>query len=96
MRLLADVLNRPVEVTSSTEASAVGAALLAGVGTGLLPGIDRAAQAIAVNRVFEPGPGRADLMAERHRGWLAAITRAVPDRLPSRLTGGLPRSWTGA
>lgn len=85
MRLLADVLNRPVEVTSSTEASAVGAALLAGVGTGLLPGIDDAARAITVKRVFEPDPARTDLLAERHRAWLAALSRAVhPDRRRSR------------
>ena len=54
-QLLADVLGRPVEVTAAHEASALGAALCAGVGAGVFASLaEGAARMVRVARRCEP------------------------------------------
>src|SRR5439155_8955201 len=60
-QIKADVLGRPLERLETPHSGLVGAALLAGVGAGLLPGLREAAgDFVRVGRVFEPEPGPFD------------------------------------
>ena len=73
-QFLADILGLPVERPAVLETTAWGAALLAGVGAGVLPGLD--AVPWTAERRFEPrmDPGvRTGLVA----GWRAAMRRAL-------------------
>lgn len=69
---LADVLRLPVERPAFVETTALGAAMLAGVGAGLFASLDEAVGAMrgAVD-VFAPGGA---VPAERHADWRRALT----------------------
>ena len=57
MRIKADVTGCGIEVPGSDTATTLGAAMLAGVGTGVWQGFEEAArQTIRVNRTYEPDP----------------------------------------
>jgi xylulokinase len=59
-QILADVLDRPVTRCRTAEASALGAAMLASIGSGVHASADEAARAMTgTGRAFEPGPARA-------------------------------------
>jgi xylulokinase len=62
LQLQADIFNRPVAVSQADEATARGAALLAGMGAGLYAGADEAiaAAAGAVAAGVSPNPRRAE------------------------------------
>jgi xylulokinase len=62
LRLMADIFDRPVLRTGTVEASAVGAALLAGVGAGIYPDTAAACQRIVPTsgEVVYPDPARAE------------------------------------
>lgn len=83
-QLLADVIGLPVEVTDSHEAGARGAALLAGVGTGVYPDLLTAVgRAVRVARRQDPRPDRAAWHQDRYRRYLAvvdALRRAGDER----------------
>ena len=69
-QLLADVLDRPVEVAAAHEATALGAALCAGVGAGLFADLpEAAAQAARIARRCEPQPAASALYAELYPAW---------------------------
>jgi sugar (pentulose or hexulose) kinase len=59
--LRADVLGRPIQRIVGSDPGALGAAVLAGVGTGTMPDLATAAQSLVqVDRTFQPrGPERA-------------------------------------
>ncbi len=60
LRVLADVLNRPVRMVGTAESAAHGAALLAAVGAGAFRTVGEAcAAAIEVGEPIEPGPEAA-------------------------------------
>ena len=46
MQIYADVLNRPIGVSQSTQAAALGSAIYAAVAAGIYPNIDKAAEAM--------------------------------------------------
>ena len=75
LQIQADLLGCPVERPVVTETTAAGAAFLAGLAVGIWP--DRAAlRALrTLDRVFEPGPGRPNLLAA-HSRWRQAVARA--------------------
>ena len=73
-QVLADVLDRPVERPACPETTAWGAALLAGVGAGLLPGLD--AVPWTAERRFVPGMDPA-LRTRMIEGWQQAVRRAL-------------------
>jgi L-xylulokinase len=75
--LLADVLDRPVEVTDATEAGTAGAAVLAGIGIGAYAGLDDAvARTVRVVRAQEPRPEQVAYRAGRYDRYLTAATGA--------------------
>ena len=68
----ADILGIPVTRSHSVEATAVGAAMLAAVGVGMIDGIDSVEQLWTAGRRFEPrGPGQRP--AEAYARWLEAV-----------------------
>ncbi len=87
-QLAADVLDRPVERVVTEHAAPLGAALLAGVGSGVFADIQQANEALVhVERAFEPDARRTRTYAER-----LALYRQVASTLQDPLTqlGGTP------
>ena len=74
-RDLADVLGLTVERPDFVETTALGAAMLAGVGCGLFSGLDEAAKMRGAVRRFEPQMGDEERL-RRFDGWQQAV-RAV-------------------
>jgi autoinducer 2 (AI-2) kinase len=69
-QLLCDVLARPIEVSATPEASALGAALCAGVAAGAYPDLGHAAAAVARRgRRLEPDAGRAQRYESVYASW---------------------------
>lgn len=77
LQLLADVLGRPVHtVTGAEQGGAAGAALLAGVGTGAWPDLDRALHLVTEEQAIRPHDGAAsvyDPLFEIYRGLFPAL-----------------------
>lgn len=71
-RFQADLLGVPVARPTITETTAMGAAYLAGITQGVWTGTDEVSKLWKLDRLFEPS-GRAEEMADRHRGWLKAV-----------------------
>lgn len=62
LQLKADILRKRIVVPAVTEASLLGAAMLAGVGAGTYSSLpDAVAQAVRLSSVYEPDKARADL-----------------------------------
>jgi glycerol kinase len=74
MQFLADTLGVPVERPVVTETTAMGAAYLAGMATGLFPGLDGLPAFWQRDRRFEPAMGE-DERETRYKGWLDAVRR---------------------
>lgn len=66
LQIKADILNRPLVRPRITEAGALGAAILAGIGAGVYASAQEAiATLVKIDRVFEPDPDRARRYDER-------------------------------
>lgn len=74
MQFLADILGVPVVRPKTVETTALGAALLAGLATGVYGSLDEIAALWQAERRFEPAMSRAEADAG-YAGWLAAVTR---------------------
>lgn len=71
-QIVADVLEIPIRIPVVKEATALGAAICAGVGAGLYRSFEDAiAETVAVERVVEPRPGLAELYREMKERWVA-------------------------
>lgn len=66
---LADVLDAPLAVAASTETSALGAALCAGVGAGIWPSLEAAAAAFPAREAATPDATRAAGHAKNYAAW---------------------------
>ena len=75
LQLQADQLGVPVRRPKVTETTALGAAFLAGLGTGVWSSTDELARTWALDRRFEPTPGARE--DGRHDRWRAALPRAA-------------------
>lgn len=76
MQRLADMLATPVDRPKLRETTAMGAAYLAGLATGVYPDPEVFAEGWALDRRFEPGMAEA----ERERlygGWQDAVRRTL-------------------
>ena len=73
---LADILNVPVERPAFVETTALGAAMLAGVGCGLYPSLDAASVMRGQTDHFQPAMA-VDVRAARLAGWQDALGRLL-------------------
>lgn len=81
MQICADILGRPFIRPANTEAGALGAALLAGVATGLFPSYEVAVrEMVHLERTFEPDMEQHRLYQERFQAYrqLGSITLPRP------------------
>ena len=75
MQFIADIADAPVERPAVTETTALGAALLAGVGAGLYGSLEEAVAATwRPERIFTPSMA-ADRRKALRAGWRAAVDR---------------------
>jgi glycerol kinase len=75
---LADMLSVTVERPAFAETTALGAAMLAGVGSGMFATLEQAASAMrGAVEMFEPAM-TAEVRQDRLAGWQAAVARALP------------------
>lgn len=74
-QLQADQIGVPVERPRTIETTALGAAFLAGLGTGVWSSTDDLRETWALDRAFTPVAAREDADAG-HRRWLAAVERS--------------------
>lgn len=82
-QIKADVTGKPIEVPASDMATTFGAAMLAGVGTGLYPSFEEAARPIAVRRRHAPDDSLRDVYEQGYRSY-----RELYDRLSPMMQGG--------
>ena len=80
---MADMLAIPVERPAFAETTALGAAMLAGVGSGLFAGLDEASAMRGAVERFEPQLD-ADDRAARLKGWAAAIRSVTGVATPGK------------
>jgi xylulokinase len=67
IQICADIFNQPFERPHITEAGALGAAIIAGVGSGTFSSYEESVHAmVMIERVFEPNPKRNMLYQERY------------------------------
>ncbi len=72
-QIVADVLQIPLKIPVVKEATSLGAAMAAGVGVGLYPSLERAAEElVAWDRVVEPNPEHAVVYDDAYARWQAA------------------------
>jgi glycerol kinase len=79
MQLQADLIGVPVEVSADADATALGAAALAGLAIGTWPGLDAVPPLLRRGARYEPSLSAADVERER-ASWQQAVRRAT---LPS-------------
>ncbi len=75
MQIQADLLGVPVVRPAMTETTALGAAYLAGLATGVWPGLEQLAGQSAADRVFTPSQP-AEQVADLRARWREAVRRA--------------------
>lgn len=65
LQIIADLLGIPLATVKVSEAGTLGAAILAGIGTGVYGSVEEAVEAVVkVDRVFEPDPSRHERYRE--------------------------------
>lgn len=75
----ADVLGRPVEVTDVSEAAALGAALLAGIASGVYADLaDAVEQTVRVAARYEPDPVAVTTMNQSYKRFRAVMDALLP------------------
>jgi len=74
MQFLADIINVPVERPVVAETTALGAAICAGLGTGVFSSLDEVAATWRRDRTFEPNLPEVDRQ-HLYTGWRAAVKR---------------------
>ncbi len=74
MQFLADILDVPVERPVVAETTALGAAICAGLGTGIYSSLDEVASTWQRDRLFKPTMPQVD-REHLYKGWRAAVKR---------------------
>ena len=72
MQFLSDIIGAPVDRPTVLETTALGAAWLAGMQSGLYPGLAEFAQNWQVDRRFEPAM-EDDTRSDRYERWKRAV-----------------------
>jgi len=79
LQIKADILGRPLATVKVTEAGALGAAILAGIGTGVYGSTEEAVRVLVkVDRVFEPNASRHARYGERFDGYIKLYPALKP------------------
>ncbi|MEL6766812.1 MAG: glycerol kinase GlpK [Pseudomonadota bacterium] len=76
MQFLSDIIGAPVDRPKIQETTALGAAWLAGMSTGIFPGLDAFAESWALERRFEPAMAREEC-DRKYEGWKDAVSRTL-------------------
>ncbi len=76
MQFLADILDAPVDRPKIRETTALGAAMLAGVGAGIFDDLDAAATVWQLDKRFEPAMN-ADTREALYAGWTDSVSRTL-------------------
>lgn len=75
LQVKADILGVPVASLAIREAACLGAALLAGLGTGVFDSLSEAVeQIVRTDRVFEPDIGKHEMYMEKYRVYRSLYT----------------------
>ena len=77
-QIIADVVDRPVNLLSEMDASALGAAILAQAGARGEPVGAIAASAVSLSGTFQPDPGRIKVYEESFQSYQEAVARLLP------------------
>ena len=77
MQTLADVLGIPVHVAAMAESTALGAAYLAGLATGVWSSPSDLPMLTGVARTFEPDPEAASRLGDLRLRWAEAVRRSL-------------------
>jgi L-xylulokinase len=78
-QMYADALGTPVHATDAGESGALGAALLAGVGTGVWGSLPEAVDAtVRMAGTYEPDAARGERLAETYETWKALADALTP------------------
>ncbi|MEO8288169.1 MAG: FGGY-family carbohydrate kinase [Chloroflexota bacterium] len=78
-QIVADVLGKPVLLTTGEEAAARGVAIVAAAGAGLFPSVDSAAERfVQVRQVYEPEPSQHDAYMEQFQLFQQIRTAMMP------------------
>jgi glycerol kinase len=89
MQLQADQLRVPVERPRITDTTGMGAAFLAGLGSGVWSSQEEVASTWALERRFEPGHGPRKVADAAYRQWRKAVERSKAwEEQPARAQGG--------
>jgi sugar (pentulose or hexulose) kinase len=70
MQLKADITGVPVQATEVTEAGCLGAAFVAGLGTGIYTSADDILEIATIDRVFEPRESHRKYYEESYQNYL--------------------------
>ncbi|MCY6381564.1 FGGY family carbohydrate kinase [Hoeflea prorocentri] len=95
-QIIADAFNAPVDISTVKETTALGAAILAAQGAGLIA--DATEMASGIERTHEPDPDAHSVLREKHAEWQSLDAEMVSLALRGlaepmwRAPGGLPRS----
>ncbi len=79
MQFQADILGVPVDRPQVIETTAMGAAFLAGLGSGFWPDFEAIRACRVTEQIFHPRMD-ADERERLYRGWQAAVSRVRSDR----------------
>lgn len=78
-KIVADVLGKPVVLTTGEEAAARGVAIVAAAGAGVFPSLDRATeQFVRVRQVYEPDQGQHEAYTEQFKLFQQIRTSMMP------------------
>ena len=85
-QILADVTGKPVVTPVVKEATALGAAILAGYGVGIYPSITEGARrCVKIDRTFQPDPGNHEIYEKMYEPW-REVYRAQLELCDRKLT----------
>lgn len=77
-QIVADVTGKPVKVPVVKEATALGAAILAGVGVGIWPSVEAAAQAtVKWDKTYQPDPANKPVYDQLYAAWRAIYPKQL-------------------
>jgi len=85
-RIIADIVQRPVSALAAAESASVGAAILAGMGSGVVESPEEAFAHLEIRRSYEPRPERAAQCDEGYGRFLSLAGRLLDVEEPGKRT----------